>query len=113
MKLNHSSQNVMYVVLVTAGSQAACGREGLSAGASFVEDFRSLSLTCLLFERLASRMRSDTHLDQTGFSEVVVESAKPGEKMILHLHKKSWPRRSSALRRHEITFTPWNTGALI
>ena len=43
---------------------------------SFVEDFRSLGLTVLLFERLANRMRSDTPLDQTGFLEVVTESAK-------------------------------------
>ena len=66
---------------VTTGSPASSGREKLSAWqASFVEDFRSLGLTCLLFERLASRMRSDTHLDQTGFSEVVVESARAWKK---------------------------------
>ena len=44
--------------------------------ASFVDDFRSLGLTVLLFERLASRMRSDTLLEQTGFPEAVVASAK-------------------------------------
>ena len=66
---------------VTTGTPASSGREGLSSWqASFVEDFRSLGLTCLLFERLASRMRSDTHLDQTGFSEVVVESARAWRK---------------------------------
>ena len=44
--------------------------------ASFVDDFRSLGLTVLVFERLASRMRSDTLLEQTGFPEAVVASAK-------------------------------------
>ena len=76
---------------VTTGSQASSGREGLSAWqASFVEDFRSLGLTCLLFERLASRMRSDTHLDQTGFSEVVVESAR------------AWRKDDSALAQEKL-----------
>ena len=43
---------------------------------AFVDDFRSLGLTVLLFERLASRMRSDTLLEQTGFPEAVVAAAK-------------------------------------
>ena len=52
-------------------------RETLSTWqVSFVDDFRSLGLTVLLFERLASRMRSDTLLEQTGFPEAVVASAK-------------------------------------
>jgi len=77
---------------VTTASQASSGREGLSAWQdSFVEDFRSLGLTCLLFERLASRMRSDTHLDQTGFSEVVVESAR------------AWRKDDSALAQEKLS----------
>ena len=59
--------------------------------ASFAEDFRSLGLTVLLFERLASRMRSDTHLDQTGFPEVVIEAAK------------AWRNDESALAQEKLT----------
>lgn len=58
---------------------------------SFVEDFRSLGLTVLLFERLASRMRSDTNLDQTGFPEVVIEAAK------------AWRDDESALAQEKLT----------
>jgi len=66
---------------MTMGFSTGSGSEGLSVWqVSFVEDFRSLGLTFLLFERLASRMRSDTNLEQTGFSEVVVESAQAWRK---------------------------------
>ena len=77
---------------VPTDSLAMSGREALSTWqASFVEDFRSLGLTFLLFERLASRMRSNTHLDQTGFSEVVVESAQ------------AWRNDDSALAQEKLT----------
>lgn len=77
---------------MTTDSSTSRGLETLSAWqASFVEDFRSLGLTVLLFERLASRMRSDTHLDQTGFSEVVVEAAR------------AWRKDDSVLAREKLT----------
>ena len=57
--------------------QANARQETLSTWQlAFVDDFRSLGLTVLLFERLASRMRSDTLLEQTGFPEAVVAAAK-------------------------------------
>ncbi|MBT6919139.1 MAG: hypothetical protein HN985_05390 [Planctomycetaceae bacterium] len=57
--------------------QANARQETLSTWQlAFVDDFRSLGLTALLFERLASRMRSDTLLEQTGFPEAVVAAAK-------------------------------------
>ena len=94
----HTSESFLSELLnvccieVPTDSLAGSGREALSTWqASFVEDFRSLGLTCLLFERLASRMRSDTHLDQTGFSEVVVESAR------------AWRNDDSALAQEKLT----------
>ena len=77
---------------MTTDSPIGRGLETLSEWqASFVEDFRSLGLTVLLFERLASRMRSDSHLDQTGFPEVVIEAAK------------AWRNDDSALAREKMT----------
>ena len=65
----------------TTSPQADARQERLSKWqVAFVDDFRSLGLTALLFERLASRMRSDTLLEQTGFPEAVLAAAKAWRK---------------------------------